>query len=81
MTDAPPLTKPGTNAIYSIDDQIREARRELKMRERVYWGRVERGQMTVEEMNRYTKLQKAIILTLEQVKAMHWPDKQGGLNV
>lgn len=74
-------TIPGTNAEFTIDDMIKEAHRELGMRKRVYWGRVSDGKMTVEQMNRQINLQHAILLTLEQVKAMHWPEKQQGLGL
>ena len=80
MTD-PLLVKPGTNAQYTIDDMIREAKRELTMRHKVYWGQVERGVKTREEANRLIHLQQAIVDTLVRVKAWHWPDRQGGLNV
>lgn len=80
MTD-PLLVKPGTNATYTIDDMIREAKRELNMRHKVYWGRIDRGLMTREEANRLIQLQEAIVDALVRVKAWHWPDPQGGLNV
>ena len=72
---------PGTNAHFTIDDQIKEARRELNMRKRVFWRWVEQKKMSTEDMNEKIGLQEAIIDTLEAVKALHWPDKQAGLEI
>ena len=82
MTDpVTPTTRPGTNATYSIDDQIKEAKRELNMRHAVYRRRHDEGKMTWEQLQRGIALQQAIIDTLTAVKAWHWPDKQGGLGI
>jgi hypothetical protein len=83
MTSDQPATPtiPGTIANFTIDDLIREARREKTMRDRVYPGRVERGQMTVSDMNKKCDMMQCIAIVLEQVKAYHWPEKQGGLGI
>lgn len=73
--------KPGTDAKCTIDDQIKEAERELVMRKRVYWSRVEQGKMTPADMNRKIELQQAIVDTLMAVKAVHWPDAEQWLGL
>lgn len=56
-----------------IEDQIKEARRELGARKRVYPKMYERGTLTQEEMTYRLAAQLAIIATLEGVRDSHKP--------
>lgn len=55
------------NAI-TIEDQIAEVRRELRMRQHVYQQMVASGRMPEVEKKRKIEIMQAVLLTLEQVK-------------
>lgn len=63
---------PGTNAYYSIDELIENARADLTRRRRVYAAKLRDHEITATEANRAIQIQRVTVLTLEQVKAMHW---------
>ena len=71
-----PLTKPGTNATYSIDDQIAEARRLLWTTEHTARQLVASGDVSPEFANEKIETGEAIIDTLEAVKATHWTPEE-----
>lgn len=50
---------------FTIEELIREAKRELRKRYQVYPGLVARGNITQEHMDRLIALQQAIIDNLE----------------
>lgn len=61
---------PGAAPAISLDRQIECAKRELKMRERVYPRRVEQGSMTEGLARVETEAMRAIVATLENIKAL-----------
>lgn len=55
-------------ADLGIDAQIRSAEREVRMRERVYPGWVERGRMKQSAADQEIALMKAIVETLKKAR-------------
>lgn len=51
----------------TAEEQLTEARRELKLRHRVYGRRVSQGFMSQLDADRFIRLQEAIVETLETV--------------
>jgi hypothetical protein len=60
---------PGDAPAVSLDRQIECAKRELKMRERVYPRRILQGAMTEALARVETESMRAIVATLEELKA------------
>lgn len=63
---------PGTNAYYSIDEMIESARADLARRRRVYAAKLRDHEITAVAANHAIQIQRVTVITLEQVKAMHW---------
>ena len=59
----------------TIEQQLEEAKRELRMREYVYPNRVNTGKMKQSEMDKLITIQKAIISTLTEVAKRDAPQQ------
>ena len=53
---------------YTIEEQIKEAERELAMRRNFYAKQVKAGKMTKETARKHYDLQQAIVTTLKNLK-------------
>lgn len=65
--------------VIPIEDQIKEVKREIGMRESVYKRRVTGGQMPEAEMTKKIALMRAVLATLERVQKDTM--KQGNLSL
>lgn len=68
------MSASGTKATVSLARQIRAIEAEIKMRRRVYPGRIERGTMTAAQMQRGIEDMEAVLATLQALAP-----QQGGL--
>lgn len=62
-----------------LDEQIKEVKREIGMRERVYRGQVAKGSMPEAEMTRKIATMRAVLATLEGIEKT--TRKQGSLDL
>lgn len=53
---------------YTIDEEIKELKRENKQRERVYGKLIEQGRMKKEDANRQIMIVRQIIKRLERIR-------------
>lgn len=66
-------------AAIPLEEQIKEAHRELAIRQRVYPKWVKEGRLTQEAADRQIANSKAIIATLTALEADHYPRRPGAI--